>query len=104
MQESGAIPARGGDHNKTHLRDYDRAVSPQTGLLLKAHKSNYKIVGFAKDVAIGDLAAVGHQHGIRSWTIWDAARWSVWRGSELPTRGRSRKAWPPAPIWSCSAP
>ena len=64
MQESGAILREVGTTNKTHLRDYDRAVSPQTGLLLKAHKSNYKIVGFAKDVAIGDLAAVGHQHGI----------------------------------------
>ena len=64
MQESGAILREAGTTNKTHLRDYEKAVTPGTGLLLKAHKSNYKIVGFSKDVGVGDIAAIGHKHGV----------------------------------------
>lgn len=64
MRESGAILREVGTTNKTHLRDYEAAVTPQTGLVLKAHKSNYKIVGFSKETGIGEIAAVGHKHGV----------------------------------------
>jgi L-seryl-tRNA(Ser) seleniumtransferase len=64
MAESGAVLREVGTTNKTHLRDYEQAVSPKTGLLMKAHKSNYRIEGFSKEVAIGDIVAVGKKHGI----------------------------------------
>ena len=64
MQESGAILREVGTTNKTHLRDYEKAVNPQTGILLKAHQSNYKIIGFTKNVAISDLVTVGRKHSI----------------------------------------
>lgn len=64
MQESGAILREVGTTNKTHLRDYEQALSPKTGLLMKAHKSNYRIEGFAKEVGIADIVSVGRKHGI----------------------------------------
>jgi L-seryl-tRNA(Ser) seleniumtransferase len=64
MAESGAILREVGATNKTHLRDYAKAVGPDTGLIMKAHKSNYAIVGFTHDVGIGEIAAVGHRRKI----------------------------------------
>jgi len=64
MQASGAILREVGTTNKTHLKDYTNALGPQTAMLLKAHKSNYKIVGFTKEVCIGEIAQVGMQHGV----------------------------------------
>ncbi|MBU4199794.1 MAG: L-seryl-tRNA(Sec) selenium transferase [Verrucomicrobia bacterium] len=64
MQASGAILHEIGTTNKTHLKDYEGAVSAQTALILKAHKSNFKIVGFTKEVDIADIAKVGSKHGV----------------------------------------
>jgi len=64
MRESGALLREIGTTNKTHPRDYEAAVGPRTGLLLKAHKSNYAIVGFSKEVGIEDVAKVGKKHDI----------------------------------------
>jgi L-seryl-tRNA(Ser) seleniumtransferase len=64
MRESGAILREVGTTNKTHLRDYESAVGPRTAMLLKAHKSNYRITGFSEEVGIGEIAAIGHKHGI----------------------------------------
>lgn len=64
MRESGAILCEVGTTNKTHLRDYESAVGPRTAMLLKAHKSNYKIVGFSKEVGIGDIVDVGRKHNV----------------------------------------
>jgi L-seryl-tRNA(Ser) seleniumtransferase len=64
MRESGAVLREVGTTNKTHLRDYAAAVGPATGLILKAHKSNYKIVGFTDEVTIGDIVAVGRKAGV----------------------------------------
>jgi len=64
MTESGVILREVGATNKTHLRDYDRALSRQTAMILKAHKSNYKIVGFSKEVGIADLVKVGRKRRV----------------------------------------
>mgnify|MGYP001181025166 CR=1 FL=1 len=53
-----------GTTNKTHLDDYRRAITPETGLILKVHTSNYRIVGFTQSVSGSDLAELGHQHEI----------------------------------------
>jgi len=64
MKESGAILKEVGTTNKTHLKDYEQAISPATALIFKAHKSNYKIIGFTKEVEINELAALGKKRGI----------------------------------------
>lgn len=64
MAASGAILREVGTTNKTHMHDYSRVLHEQTGLLLKVHQSNYRIVGFTQDVAIEELAVLGKQQGI----------------------------------------
>jgi L-seryl-tRNA(Ser) seleniumtransferase len=69
MERSGAILREVGTTNKTHLKDYEKAINENTGLLLKVHASNYKIVGFTKEVSPGELAKLGRKHGIP--VMWD---------------------------------
>lgn len=69
MERSGAVLREVGTTNKTHLKDYEKAISENTGLLLKVHTSNYKIVGFTKEVPAQDLASLGKKHGIP--VMWD---------------------------------
>ena len=64
MQESGAVLREVGTTNKTHLKDYENAVGLQTAMILKAHKSNYRIVGFTKEVGIAEIVKVGRKHGV----------------------------------------
>ena len=55
MQLSGAHMVEVGTTNKTHLSDYERALSPDTAMLLKVHPSNYRMVGFTESVGIAQL-------------------------------------------------
>ena len=64
MTASGAILREVGTTNKTHPYDYSRAINEKTGLILKVHQSNYKLIGFTEDVSIEDLAELGNKHGI----------------------------------------
>lgn len=51
-----------GSTNKTHLKDYENAVSDNTAMLFKAHKSNYVIRGFTQEVALPELVSLGKKH------------------------------------------
>ena len=64
MRESGAKMVEIGTTNKTHLRDYQNAITPRTGLMLKVHTSNYRVVGFTEEVSLEDLVALGAEHGV----------------------------------------
>jgi len=64
MSASNAVLREVGTTNKTHLYDYERAISENTGLLLKVHQSNYKIIGFTEDVSVRDLVSLGRKYGI----------------------------------------
>jgi len=64
MRKSGAKMVEVGTTNKTHLRDYEEVIGPETALLLKVHTSNFHIVGFTEAPAISDLANLGRQYGI----------------------------------------
>ncbi|PIE35540.1 L-seryl-tRNA(Sec) selenium transferase [candidate division KSB3 bacterium] len=64
MQQGGCILRDVGATNRTHLRDYERAITEQTGLLLRVHTSNYRIVGFTHSVSLEDLKVLSLQAGI----------------------------------------
>ncbi len=64
MRKSGAKMVEVGTTNKTHLRDYEAAVGPETALFLKVHKSNYHVIGFTEDVDAADMVSLGRKHGI----------------------------------------
>lgn len=64
MASSGARLREVGTTNRTHPRDYESAIGPETALLMKVHPSNYRVVGFTSEVALKDLVAIGHERGI----------------------------------------
>lgn len=63
MSASGAILREVGTTNKTHLSDFKKAINENTALILKVHKSNFRIIGFSEEVSIEDLVSLckGHQ-------------------------------------------
>lgn len=64
MKKSGAKMVEVGTTNKTHLRDYEEKIGPDTALLLKVHRSNFQIVGFTEDVELSQLVGLGKRYGI----------------------------------------
>ncbi len=64
MRKSGARMVEVGTTNKTHLRDYEQVIGPDTALLMKIHKSNFQIVGFTEEVNTRDLVDLGKRYGI----------------------------------------
>ncbi len=64
MQKSGARMVEVGTTNKTHLRDYEEVIGPDTALLLKVHQSNFQIVGFTEEAGTSELVELGNRHGI----------------------------------------
>ena len=64
MGKSGAKLVEVGTTNKTHLHDYEEAINPETGILLKVHTSNFQIIGFTHEVALSEMVKLGRAHGI----------------------------------------
>jgi L-seryl-tRNA(Ser) seleniumtransferase len=64
MRRSGARMIEVGTTNKTHLRDYEAAIGPETGLLLKVHQSNFQVVGFTEQVDTVDLVNLGKRYSV----------------------------------------
>jgi L-seryl-tRNA(Ser) seleniumtransferase len=64
LAKSGARLREVGTTNRTHVRDYAEAIGPDTGLILKVHTSNYRVVGFTAAVALDDLIRLARTHRI----------------------------------------
>ena len=64
MEKSGAILKEVGTTNRTRLADYEKAICPDTGLLLKVHTSNFRIVGFTENVDHRLLIELAKKHGL----------------------------------------
>jgi len=66
MRESGARLIEVGTTNRTHRYDYERALAeePDAALILRAHHSNFRIVGFTAEVGLPELVELGQAHGL----------------------------------------
>ncbi len=64
MEQCGCSLREVGATNKTHLRDYEKAVGEDTRALLKVHTSNFRILGFTESVSLQDLVSLGRKVGL----------------------------------------
>lgn len=64
MEQSGAILKEVGTTNRTHIEDYQRAISENTGALLYVEPSNYKVIGFTGFPSLAELCELGKKHDI----------------------------------------
>jgi len=64
MKQSGAKLVEVGTTNRVHLSDYEEAVSEPTGVVMRAHQSNFKIIGFTEEPDVKDIVSVAHKSGI----------------------------------------
>ncbi len=80
MAKSGAILREVGATNRTHLRDYRQAITEDTAALMRVHTSNFRMVGFTKEVPLAELAELGRERGLPviedlgSGTLFDFSR------------------------------
>ena len=83
MAQSGAKLVEVGATNRVHLEDYAAALEEPAALVLRAHHSNFKIVGFTSEPPLADLAALAHERGallmddLGSGALVDTARYGV---------------------------
>jgi L-seryl-tRNA(Ser) seleniumtransferase len=64
MAQSGAHLVEVGATNRVHLGDYDLALQQPSALVMRAHPSNFRIIGFTAEPSLVDLVQLAHQHGI----------------------------------------
>jgi len=64
MRQSGARLVEVGTTNRTHLFDYEQAIGPDTVMLMLAHQSNFRTIGFTAQVSTEELVELGHQHDL----------------------------------------
>ena len=64
MERAGVRLVEVGSTNRTHLRDYERAIGPDTALLLKVHRSNFEQSGFVAEVGLQELVELAGSRGI----------------------------------------
>jgi L-seryl-tRNA(Ser) seleniumtransferase len=83
IARSGAILKEVGATNRTHPQDYERAIGPETAMLLKVHPSNYQIMGFTRQVANDELVGLAARcqvivvEDLGSGTMVDLSRYGV---------------------------
>jgi L-seryl-tRNA(Ser) seleniumtransferase len=64
MEQSGAQLVEVGTTNRTYIRDYEAAITEDTGLLLRVHTSNFRLLGFFHEAPLAGLVSLAHEHGL----------------------------------------
>jgi len=64
LARSGARLVEVGTTNRTRAADYERAIGPETAVLLRVHQSNFRVVGFEERPRLEEVAAVARSHGL----------------------------------------
>lgn len=64
MAQSQARLVEVGATNRTHLKDYKNAITPETAALMRVHPSNYRVVGFTSQPTLAELAELAHSRGL----------------------------------------
>jgi L-seryl-tRNA(Ser) seleniumtransferase len=83
MKQSGAQLLEVGTTNRVHLSDYEQALEEKPALIMRAHRSNFKIIGFTEEPELKDIVAVAHKAGIPfvddlgSGTLIDTAQYGL---------------------------
>ncbi len=83
MASAGATMVEVGTTNRTHLADYERAITADTALLMKVHTSNYAVQGFTSSVTEAELALLAQARGVAlatdlgSGALVDMSRWGL---------------------------
>ena len=90
LARSGARLVEVGTTNRTRAADYERAIGPETALLLRVHQSNFRVVGFAERPALDELAAVGKRTGLP--VVDDLGSGALARLGDEPTPAESMRA------------
>jgi len=83
MKQSGAKLVEIGTTNKVHLNDYEEALQEQSALVMRAHRSNFKIIGFTTEPELRDIADLAHRAGVfvmddlGSGALYDTAKYGL---------------------------
>lgn len=64
IERAGAKMIEVGTTNRTRVGDYEKAISGQTGMILRCHPSNYRISGFVEEASLEELVVVGAKAGV----------------------------------------
>ena len=64
MAKSGAVLREVGATNRTHVHDYERAIGDETAALMRVHTSNFRVVGFTKEVTLAEMRALGDKYNL----------------------------------------
>ncbi len=90
MKRSGALLREVGTTNRTHLKDYQKAIGPETALLLKVHTSNFRVMGFTSEVSLKELVQLGKEYhlpvmeDLGSGCLVDLSRYGLEREPTVP--------------------
>jgi L-seryl-tRNA(Ser) seleniumtransferase len=90
LERSGARLVEVGTTNRTRAVDYERAIGPETALLLRVHQSNFRVVGFSEQPRLEELAVIAHAHELP--LVDDLGSGALARIGEEPTPAESLRA------------